>query len=308
MCSVFSLSDSITFIPILERYLKSNDMNDLASESVGFGGVQLMGNPVVEFELKLMHVTIVDAWIRLLSQLPQLQSIIFSACQIDDERFTKILDTLYKHADGKLINYLEFSSNTITTLKGVETFLNLEMLDFYDNRVKEIPRNLEDLVHLNYLSLTKNEMTGVCNITKLTQLGILLIGNNQLTSIITSSDQVYRMAWIRANNNRLTSIAFVENLIGLIQLSLDGNQITSIASLSRIHTKLEWLNLARNNITDISSLGNVRSLTLLSICNNKIENASILEHLDNIKSTYLYTCGNPFDKTNNCRQKKEQCY
>ena len=32
-------------------------MNDLASESVGFGGVQLIGNPVVEFELKLMHVT-----------------------------------------------------------------------------------------------------------------------------------------------------------------------------------------------------------------------------------------------------------
>ncbi|WP_040491897.1 DUF7619 domain-containing protein [Xanthomarina gelatinilytica] len=118
---------------------------------------------------------------------------------------------------------LRVSNKNISSIIGIEMFVNLRELDCSNNSISTI--SINSLSNLNYLDCEWNNLTEL-NVTNLTNLNTLVCNYNQLTTIDLGG--LSSLAYLYVNYNQFTSLD-VRNLSGLERLKCSSNnQLTSL--------------------------------------------------------------------------------
>ena len=206
----------------------------------------------------------------------------------------------------KVIYLSPYSQDTlITSLAGIELFVNLESFVCYANpgggsfhfrnldlsrntkigRIQAINGVIEKLnvsgcPKLEYLACNNNNLTllDISNNPLLTQLGC---NGNKLSSLDVSNNTA--LGWLDCGSNQLTGLD-VSNNTALTDLNCSSNQLTSL-DISK-NTALTSLYCGSNNLTSLDVSGNT-ALTTLSCGYNQLTS---LDVSNNTALTGLY-CG-----------------
>ena len=149
-------------------------------------------------------------------------------------------------------------------------------LNLYDNRLTELPKNLEKLHQLKTLWLSENKLTDVKSLEKLTQLERLNLYGNQLTSV-KGLEKLTQLERLNLDSNKLTDVKGLEKFTELTLLNLDDNQLTDIKGLEKL-TQLKYLRLGDNQLTDVKGLEKLTQLKTLNLYDNPdLTKAQIVE-------------------------------
>ena len=165
-------------------------------------------------------------------------------------------------ADMQTQTFTTFSapSQSIVTLTGLETAINLTDLTLNDNAIASLTP-LARLVNLETLNLADNEkISSISSLAKLT--------------VLTN---------LNLSNNKISSVSSLSKLVALETLNLSMNQISSLTSLSGL-SSLTNLNLSNNTrIKDVLPLQGLSTLRTLDLSGNTgitMEKASVLYALE----------------------------
>ena len=131
----------------------------------------------------------------------------------------------------------------ISSLEGIQSFVNLRYLDVSHNNLTEIDLSQNTL--LVELLLWDNQLTSL-NVSTSTQLAYLFCSNNQLTNIDLSQNT--ELTEFYASYNQLLYNVLNQNP-NLIHVGLEGNQLESI-DLSQ-SSELLSIDLDNNNLLEI---------------------------------------------------------
>ena len=187
------------------------------------------------------------------------------------------------------VSALNVSGAQITSLIGIETFINLQSLDCANNNISVINENtLNSLSDLNCLN---NQLTTL-DVNGLSLLKNLDCGNNQLTML--EVDGLSNLQNLTCSNNQLTTLN-TTGLSSLLTLSCSYNELTglSLTGLNNLQILVcNWNPLFALNTSGLSNLQSIHcSYSQLSTLN--INGLSSLQELycDNNNLTTLNASG-----------------
>ena len=181
------------------------------------------------------------------------------ATTFPDEAFRAFVSTNYDtNSNGKLeasecdaVTKMEVIARGISSLKGVEHFPNLSVLQCSSNQLTSIDVSKNTMLErlwcdgnqLTTLDVSKNTMleTLVCyynqltslDVSKNTKLTALNCEDNQLTSLDLSNNT--ELTFLRCSLNQLTSLD-LSNITKLTELYCYGNQLTDVALQSLVNS------------------------------------------------------------------------
>ncbi len=170
-------------------------------------------------------------------------------------------------ASAEKVTMLKCNDPYITSLDGIEQFVNLTHLDMGEQgtKIKDL-KPLRNLRQLKRIEIPNSEITNVEFLTRLPYLKYLNLSGNHITD--------------------LTYFPYI-NPLDQLALNYQGpDYIKDISPLKYISTSLQYLSLQGNKISDISPLSHLYGLKYLSIRDNRItsikalDNKSILSGLD----------------------------
>ena len=210
--------------------------------------------------------------------LPLVLIILFTQCEkepeielvdIPDDAFLTALIELGvdKNGDGEIcpceaeeITFLDVSEKGISDMTGIETFINLEMLDCWDNELTAL--NVSSNIELTDLSCSGNQLTSL-DVSYNTALTSLNVWSNKLSSLDVSD--LPDLRWLDCDDNQLTTLNLSNNR-SLEGLSCDHNQITSL-DLSNL-LDLHHLECGSNQFTslDISNNSKLGTVYIGYLC------------------------------------------
>ncbi|WP_420574243.1 DUF7619 domain-containing protein [Kordia sp.] len=145
--------------------------------------------------------------------------------------------------EAEAIIGLYVSSKNISSLVGIEAFINLEKLAVGFNSLNSL--DLSSNTVLEVLSCNYNQLTSL-NISSLVNLRSLVCGNNQLTSLDVTS--LVNLETLRCGNNQLSSIDVSTN-VNLKYFGCSDNQLTSLDVSA--NNLLFNLHCGANNLTEL---------------------------------------------------------
>lgn len=197
---------------------------------------------------------------------------------IPDANFKALLlDSYDTNSDGEIsadeaasITSLDVSATIpqITSLEGIEYFINLATLDCSYNKITSL--NLASNTKLTTLSAATNQLASVVLPSSITSLDL---SGNKLTTVDVS--KMKGLATLNVANNKLASLHVAQNkeITELLCLNnqlaaLDVANLTLLATLNCSNNHIESLNLAKN--TALTSLVvSKNNLTMLDVtkCN-----------------------------------------
>ena len=193
------------------------------------------------------------------------------------KRFDTDNDGFLDAAEREAVTEIDVDAKSITSLKGIEFFPNLEKLDCNNNRLTE-------------LDVSKN--------TKLTEL--YCMGNWQLSELDVSNNTALKILWCGSCN--LSSLRLGANT-ELEALDCSHNQLSYLSTYN--NSKLWYLDCSHNNLKNDKSdpdlvISYNKNLKELRCSDNQLERLSVnkntlLEKLycKNNKLTYLDLKSNP---------------
>ncbi|WP_104735402.1 T9SS type A sorting domain-containing protein [Hanstruepera ponticola] len=163
---------------------------------------------------------------------------------------------------------LNVSGYSISSLSGIEYFINIVYLNCSDNLLTEI--DLSALTLLGSLNCSNNQLTSI-NFGVVTQLNDLICSNNLLSNLdISSADLV----WLECNNNLLTEIDLTLQA-SLEYLNCSNNLLTSIDFTSFTDQHGFWLiDLSNNNLTTLD-VSNLQAIDDLFVDNNELTSINL---------------------------------
>ncbi|KAJ3217402.1 Leucine-rich repeat-containing protein 49 [Dinochytrium kinnereticum] len=167
------------------------------------------------------------------------------------------------------LRLLNYQSNHIKVIEGLQYLRNLVFLDFYNNSLERIG-GIENLVNLRVLMLGRNRLTKIESLEKLSKLDVLDLHSNTITKIDNIS-HLHELRVLNLEDNRLTKVESLPTK-SLTELNIKRNQINSITGAQHMHS-LRRLVMGCNNVASfecISDLLFVPSLTELSLESNPI--------------------------------------
>ena len=209
---------------------------------------------------------------------------------------------------------IDCNSSSISNLKGIAVFKNLEKLCCKNNKISSL--DLSKNTKLIELDCTNNKLTklalGGCknlekldctgnsiktlNVTANKKLKQLYVSNNKLTSLVT--DGVTSLEIVYASNNALKTMGNLKNNKNLRTLTLSNNKLTTIdvANLAKLeilfvasnslakvdlskNVKLEKLNISSNSLKEIDLTKNV-NLVVLDVAKNSLEKIDLTKNPD----------------------------
>ena len=141
---------------------------------------------------------------------------------IEDE-FDDDYDGYLSSSEIAAVTEIDCESSGVTSIAGVEVFVNLEVLDVRYNEIKNV--DVSYLTHLRRLVLWGNQVTKL-NVTGCTALEYLDVDDNQLTTLTAKKLPYLQTIWAR--NNGLSTI----DVSGDTSLSFDGLHISNNDVLS----------------------------------------------------------------------------
>ncbi|KAG8827992.1 hypothetical protein FRB91_003743 [Serendipita sp. 411] len=183
--------------------------------------------------------------------------------------------------------------------------VNLEEIDFYDNRLKALGNALDGKQSLRILDLSFNLLRSIPpellnipalqvlyfvqnKITKIEHLGhlggslrSLELGSNRIRAI-ENLDSLVSLEELWLGKNKLTKIENLDSLIKLRLLSIQSNRITKIEGLDKL-INLEELYISHNGLEKIEGLENNLKLTTLDVGNNQITAVEGVSHLKDLQ-------------------------
>lgn len=225
-----------------------------------------------------------------------------------DAKFAKVLQEKGYVADAARILDTEVSGiasldvagrygapGSLTSLKGIEYFTNLEKLKADYNALTSIDVSMNTA--LTYLHLGDNKLTSI-DVSHNTALTYLVVNNNALTSIDVSKNTALTHLNVRVT--KLKSIDISRNT-ALTYLDVGHNSITGIdlsanTKLTYLYvggnSSLKSLDLSKNTVLESLNVSNITGLGTLDLGNNQALTslnayASSLSDLNISKNTAL---------------------
>jgi uncharacterized repeat protein (TIGR01451 family) len=141
-------------------------------------------------------------------------------------------------SDMLSITSLYLEEEGITSLKGLETAVNLEFLDLRSNSV--------------------TDLSPLQNLTKLTSLDLYSNGIEDIHPLSTLTNLENLTLW----DNNISDISALGGLTKLTDLDLDTNQVSDLKPLENL-VNLDWLYLANNPASDLEPLRKLVNLSEL---------------------------------------------
>jgi len=187
--------------------------------------------------------------------------------------------------EAEAVDLLCVSFQNITSLEGIEAFVNLECLYVLDNHLTTIDTSHNLL--LKKLNCESNNLSSI-NISQNTALEVLSASYNELTDIDISNNS--NLISLSCSKNQLSSIDITNN-INLLGLSIRYNELTAI-DLSG-HPNFKILRIEHNYLSSIDVSQNP-SLSYLDIDSNNI---SSIDVSNNPLLEFLYVADNNLSTT-----------
>lgn len=182
-----------------------------------------------------------------------------SVINFKDPRLEQLIRKKIKKRQGPInvsdiehIEMLDLSAKRITSIEGLEHFMNLNYLDLEFNWITDISP-LRELFNLTYVELSENRISDISPLRKLDKLEQVRIAYNNVSD--------------------LKPLAGLEKIVVCIMSS---NQIKDINPLKKM-TQLEVLMIDHNEIEDLSVIKNFKHLKKLFMYENPILD---IDHLD----------------------------
>jgi Leucine-rich repeat (LRR) protein len=160
------------------------------------------------------------------------------------------------------------------------------VLDLSHKKLKEIPKEIFDLMEITKLDLSFNQLTSLPpEIGKLVNLEGLDVSDNRLTSLPSEIWKLVNLKELWVSHNQLTSLpsAICDNqtefdgvggigkLVNLIDLSVSDNRLTSLPSDIGKLVNLENFFVSDNQLTSLpSAIGELINLEKLVVSNNQL--------------------------------------
>ncbi len=155
----------------------------------------------------------------------------------------------------QMINNLELNELNIKEIpQDISRLINLEFLDFRDNRIKKISPELGKLAKLISLRLDNNQISEIPNeIRHLQNLEDFSVSDNKLKEINTAIFQLSNLKYMSVMNNSITQIPQeIKNLKNLRGLTLDFNKIENLPEELLELEHLNYLSIWYNPLNDKS--------------------------------------------------------
>ncbi len=147
----------------------------------------------------------------------------------DDYFRNYVKDRFDENKDGNLsqdeldkVKYIHISGQSVSSLKGIEHFKNLEAMRCSNNNLKEL--DVSKNINLNFLDCSNNKLTSL-DVSKNTNLITLYCSKNELTSLDVSKN--INLHVLGCSNNKLTSLDLSKNT-ELTTLQCSGNNLTEL--------------------------------------------------------------------------------
>ena len=163
---------------------------------------------------------------------------------------------------------LNIRNKNISSLQGIEYFMNLKKLDCYGNDISGWNIDLSSNLALEYLDCSYNSLITI-DISQNINLVSFTAYQNGLTSLNVSYNS--NLEYLNVHNNNLNEIDLSNN-INLKYFQCQGNYLTSIDISENIN--LEYLACVLTYITELDISNNI-NLKSLSCSNNSINNLDL---------------------------------
>jgi uncharacterized repeat protein (TIGR01451 family) len=178
-------------------------------------------------------------------------------------------------SEALAVNFIYIEGNSIQSLEGIESFINIQILDCRDNQLTAL--DLQSLNNLQIMDCSYNQLISL-NIQGLSNLEALSCGANKLTGL--NLQDLGNLQQLDCASNQITSLN-LQSLSNLQSLQLSFNKLTTLNVLGL--NNLKDLDCGYNQLTSL----NVHDLTNLKelgcqynqLTNLNIQNLSSLQHL-----------------------------
>lgn len=171
--------------------------------------------------------------------------------------------------EAEAVDLLCISYQDISSLEGIEAFVNLESLFVYNNDLTTIDTSHNLL--LKTLDCSENDLSSI-NISQNTTLEVLSVSYNQLTDIDIGGNS--NLISLSCRGNQLSSIDITNN-INLLSLSISDNELTAI-DLSG-HPNFGGLHIENNFLSSIDISQNPL-LSYMNISNNNLNSIDLSQN------------------------------
>jgi internalin A len=121
------------------------------------------------------------------------------------------LNKNYTKQEQIKLTSLNCSQNQITSLKGIESLVNLKILDCYNNQLTSLS-GIEKLVNLTYLHCSCNQITSLKGIETLVNLEYLSCTNNQLSYKFSNLEDILKEIKIEKRKNVISNLLNEKNM------------------------------------------------------------------------------------------------
>ncbi|CAL5978768.1 Conserved_hypothetical protein [Hexamita inflata] len=148
---------------------------------------------------------------------------------------------------------LTVNSCELKNANGIEKMKQLQYLNLSSNQITSI-QELRTLVNLKELRLNNNQITNIQGIGELRNLNTLYLYSNKIVSI-QELKALANLTYLNLYNNQIANIQWLSGLTNLKELYLDSNKIVEITALRDLRN-LNKLEIYHNKIFDFSPVQN----------------------------------------------------
>ena len=209
-------------------------------------------------------------------------------------------DGVISESEASMITSIDCSGQNLTSMEGIEKFVNLENLTCSKNKLTTLA--VSQNTKLTYLNCSQNQLTSL-DISRNTVLQELDCAENFLTALDISRNVVLQRLFCHQNqlsvlnttaNTALQTLNCGENQLSVLDvtrntalqsLSCDDNQLTSLDVDNNI--ALQNLGCNNNRLTVLDVNNNI-ALHTLSCANNQLTSLNI----DGLTNLWQLYCGN----------------
>lgn len=277
--------------------------NDTLSAFTSFPSSFLLLRQLTKLELVCHSFSSLPASI---NQLSELQTLVVRGCDLKSKK-EKLLLTFDRDYSLFFFSFL-VSPLFLAVPTEIGDLSKLQMIDFHENKLKELPKTLGNLRNLDTLILRKNDLTqflsewcGLANLKRLDishnsisklpvefrqliQLEVLLLSDNQFSNSTSAlmkrlkSDPteglhfLERLSRLDISDNKICELPSFSRLQNLVDLNISNNSLSSLPMNLESASQLVRLDASNNSITEIpaSIFAGLTNLQILNLQQNKL--------------------------------------